>query len=154
MPPPPQSQPQKKSLRWLWITLGIIAGIIVLGCVGCGIAATLGIGIFAKAAGSTITATEYYTAIKNQDYSQAYTYWDTSNDTSLQGQQATQDAFTLVAQAVDAAKGPVTNFSVQPNTNDPSMITVSVTRNGTPYNVQLQLKQVNNSWKIVKASGI
>jgi hypothetical protein len=149
--PPP---PQKKSLRWLWITLGIIGGIIVLGCVGCGITAVMGIGFFAKVAGPTFTATEYYTAIKNQDYSQAYTYWDTSGTTSLQGQQATQDAFILVAQAVDTAKGPVTNFSVQPNTNDPSLVTVTVTRNGSSYVVQLQLHQVNGTWKIIKASGI
>jgi hypothetical protein len=151
--PPPQ-QPQKKSLRWLWITLGIIGGIVVLGCVGCAITAALGVGFFAKVAGPTLTATEYYTAIKNQDYSQAYTYWDTSSTTSLQGQEATQDAFTLFAQAVDTQKGPVTNFTVQPNSNDPSLVTVTVTRGSTTYDVQLQLRQVNGSWKIVKATGI
>ncbi len=152
MPPPPQ--PQKKSRRWLWITLGIIGGIIVLGCVGCGITAALGVGFFARSIGSTVVADEYYTAIKNQDYSQAYTYWDTSGVTSVQGQQVTEQTFTVLAEAVDKLKGPVTSFVAQPNTNDPSLVTVMVTRNGSPYSVQLQFKQINGNWKIVKANSI
>lgn len=153
MPPPPQAQP-KKSLRWLWITLGIIGGIIVLGCVGCGITAALGVGFFAKTIGPTVVADEYYTAIKAQDYAKAYSYWDTNGVTSVQGQQVTEQTFATLARAVDVAKGPVTSFSAQPNTNDPSLVTVTVTRNGTPYAVQLQFQQVNGSWKIVKANGI
>src|SRR6266567_4736081 len=31
----PQQAPRKSSRRWLWITLAIIGGIIVLGCAGC-----------------------------------------------------------------------------------------------------------------------
>ena len=151
--PPPQ-QPQKKSLRWLWITLGILGGIIVLGCVGCGITAALGVGFFAKTIGPTVVADEYYTAIKNQDYVKAYSYWDTSGVTSVQGQQVTEQTFAGLAQAVDLAKGPVTSFSAVPNSNNPSLVTVTVTRNGTPYDVQLQFQQVNGSWKIVKANGI
>ena len=151
--PPPQ-QPQKKSLRWLWITLGILGGIIVLGCVGCGITAALGVGFFAKTIGPTVVADEYYTALKNRDYPKAYTYWDSSGNTTVQGKQATEEEFAILAQTVDTVKGPVTSFSAAPDSNDPSLVTVTVTRNGTPYDVQLQFQQVNGSWKIVKASGI
>src|SRR5438309_6178190 len=71
----PQQAPRKSSLRWLWITLAIIGGIIVLGCAGCAIASAAGIGFFAKTVlGPTTTANAYYQAIKNQDYAKAYTY--------------------------------------------------------------------------------
>src|SRR5689334_21190863 len=30
-----QPQPPKRSLRWLWITLAIVGGILVLACAGC-----------------------------------------------------------------------------------------------------------------------
>lgn len=152
MPPPQQQQP-KKSRRWLWITLGIIGGLVVLGCVGCGITAALGIGFFAKVAGPTVAATEYYQAIKTQDYNTAYSYWDTTNAT-VQGRQLSQQAFVTLAQLADTTEGPVKNFSIQPDTNNPSLVTVTVTRNGAPYNVQLQLQQVNGNWKITKANNI
>ena len=152
MPPPQQQQP-KKSLRWLWITLGILAGSVVLGCVVCGITAALGVGFFAKVAGPTVAATEYYQAIKNQNYNTAYTYWDTSN-VAVQGQQLSQQAFVSAAQLIDTTKGPVSSFSVTPNSNDPSQVTVTVTRNGTTYDVLLQLHQVNGNWKIFKANNI
>ena len=151
--PPPQ-QPQKKSLRWLWITLGIIGGIVVLGCIGCAVTAALGVGFFAKQIGPTVVADEYYTALKNQDYAKAYTYWDTNSVTSVQGQQVTEQTFAALAQAVDTTKGSITSFSAVPDSNDPSLVTVTVTRGSTTYDVQLQLRQVNGNWKIVKATGI
>jgi hypothetical protein len=150
--PPPQQQP-KKSRRWLWITLGIIGGLVVLGCAICGITAAMGVGFFAKVAGPTVAATEYYQAMKTQDYNKAYSYWDTSG-VNVQGLQLSLDAFVALAEVADTTEGQITNFSVTPNTNDPSLVTVTVTRNGTPYIVQLQLHQVNGSWKIFKASNI
>src|SRR5437660_12438521 len=69
----PQPQP-KRSLRWLWITLGIVGGLLVLGCGGCIIAVSvLGINIFNQA-GPAITATQYYQAIQRQGYSDVYSY--------------------------------------------------------------------------------
>lgn len=154
MPPPNYASPPKKSRRWLWITLAIIGGILVLGCVVCGVLAATGIGFFAKVAQPALVATEYYTAIKNQNYSQAYTYLDTSSVT-VQGQQASEALFTTAAQAVDQQRGTVSNFSIVPNTNDPSTVSVTVTRaRSSPYVVNLRLKQEGNNWKIISADGI
>ena len=93
-------------MRWLWITLAIIGGIIVLGCAGCAIASAAGIGFFAKTVlGPTTTANAYYQAIKNQDYAKAYTYIDTSK-ASGQLQQETGQAFSALGQLDDKAQPP------------------------------------------------
>src|SRR5260370_42556721 len=107
----PQQTPRKASLRWLWITLAIIGGIIVLGCAGCAIASAAGIGFFAKTVlGPTTTANAYYQAIKNQDYAKAYIYIDTSK-ASGQLQQETRQAFSAIGQLDDRTQGPVTSIS-------------------------------------------
>ena len=146
----PQQAPRKSSLRWLWITLAIIGAIAVLGCGACAIASAAGVGFFAKAVlGPTTTANAYYQAIRDHDYAKAYTYIDTSRASSVQ--QQTEQAFTLAAQLVDRTRGPVTSFSQQDVNvnNDTATVTMSVTRNGSPYTVHLQMKQEGNDWKIV-----
>jgi len=157
-PPPNYPQPpQKKSRKWLWITLGIIAAVLVLGCGGCAIASAAGIGFFASTvAGPTTTANAYYQAIKNQDYAKAYTYWDTSKVTSVGGQQLTEQGFVLLTQSQDKIRGQVTSFS-QTNfsvNNDTATVTMSVTRNGSPYTVELQMDKVGSDWKITRANNI
>jgi hypothetical protein len=146
---PPQ-QP-RQSRRALWIVLGIIGGLIVLSCALCGIFFVAGIGFFAKTvAGPVIAVNQYYDAVKKQDYSTAFSYIS-ANSTVLNGQTVTQDLYTTAAQAVDTAKGKVTNYSVGvPSvTNNTASVTVTVTRaSATAYDVQLQLQQVNGSWKI------
>src|SRR5947209_15841669 len=147
----PQQAPRKSSLRWLWITLAIIGGIIVLGCAGCAIASAAGIGFFAKTVlGPTTTANAYYQAIKNQDYAKDYTYIDTSK-ASGQLQQETGQAFSAIGQLDDKAQGPVTSFSQQGVSvnNDTATVTMSVTRNGSTYTVHLQMKQEGHDWRIV-----
>jgi hypothetical protein len=160
VPPLPgyaQPQPEKKSRRWLWITLGIIGGVILISCAACAIVAGLGFNFFAQTIGPAVTADQYYQAIKNQNYAQAYTYLDTTG-VSVQGQQVTQDLFVRVAQAVDTAKGPVTGFTTTnvptDTSNNTATVTMSVTRGGQTYPVHLQLKKVGNSWKIVGADSI
>ena len=160
MPPTPgYVQPQKSSLRWLWITLAIVGGILVLGCGGCIIASAAGLGIFGQAVSTAIapsaTANSYYNAIKKQDYATAFTYLDTSS-ASVEGQpQLTKDAFIILGQTTDATKGTVSSFSqtaVSVDTNTSSSttarITMNVTRNGSTYPVHLELRLTNNVWKI------
>lgn len=158
MPPVPgYSQPprQKSSRRALWITLAVIGGIALLVCGGCAIASLAGIGLFSqvvtKALGPSTTANAYYQAIQKQDYTTAYTFLDTSS-VSVEGQQITEDAFVVLAQTVDKTKGTVSGFrqtSMNVDTTaGTAAISMSVTRNGASYPVQLQLRQINNDWKI------
>ena len=154
MPPPQQ---QRKSRRGLWIALAIIGGVLLLGCAICGIASVAGVGFFAKnVAGPAIIVNEYYTAVKNQDYNTAFSYIST-NLTASNGQNLTQQLYTTAAQALDTVKGKVTNFSVGSvsTNNNVANVTVSVTRGGgTPYDVHLQLQQVNGTWKITSYDNI
>ena len=154
-PMPNYEQPRKKSsLRWLWITLAIVGGLLVLVCGGCAIASYAGIGYFAKTiAGPSVAVNSYYQNIKDQNYDQAYTYLDTSG--TVQSQFVNASSFAQVAKAQDQVKGPVTAFS-QTNISTDSTngvntanVTMSVTRNGSAYTVQLQLKEENGVWKII-----
>ncbi len=167
VPPVPtyaQPQPQRASLRWLWITLAIVGGILVLGCGGCIIASVAGIGIFGRAVSTAIapstTANSYYNAIKKQDYGTAFTYLDISG-ASVEGQQVSKDAFIILGQTIDATKGTVSSFSqsgISLNTSTSSgntaTVTMDVTRNGSSYTVHLELRQENNVWKITSVDNI
>ncbi len=163
-PMPGYEQPQRASLRWLWITLAIVGGILVLGCGGCIIASVAGIGIFGRAVSTAIapstTANSYYNAIKKQDYGTAFTYLDISG-ASVEGQQVSKDAFIILGQTIDATKGTVSSFSqsgISLNTSTSSgntaTVTMDVTRNGSSYTVHLELRQENNVWKITRVDNI
>lgn len=124
-----QPQPQKRSLRWLWITLGIVGGLLVLACVGCGIVGALGYNFVAKAVGPAMVASQYYSAVSEQDYTRAYSYLDT-NSISVQGQTVTEQEYAQAAQAIDTAQGKITKssstgFNVN---NDTATVTMTVTR--------------------------
>jgi ABC-type transporter MlaC component len=140
--------------------LAIIGGLLVLACGGCGILFASGAGIFGgivgSIAGPAYTVNQYYNAVEKQDYSTAFSYIST-NLTASNGQTLTQVLYTTAAQALDTVKGKVTNFSVGniSSSNNVSSVTVSVTRaNAPPYDVQLQLQQVNGSWKITSYNNI
>jgi hypothetical protein len=152
---PPQ-QP-KRSRRGLWIVLAIIGGLVVLGCAACGILFATGVGFFAKTvAGPAIVVNQYYGAVEKQDYSTAYSYIST-NLNAANGQNLTQQLYTTAAQALDTVKGKVSNYSVGnvSATNNTTSVTVSVTRaNAPPYDVHLELQQVNGAWKITSYDNI
>lgn len=153
-PPQPQNyappqQPPKKSLRWLWVTLGIIGGIVLLGCAGCGILGIAGVNLFKTALVPTVTASSYYQAVEQQDYTKAYSYLE-SNRATTSGVPLTQAVYTTQAQGLATAEGAITSYSIgAPDvTNDTAKITVTVTRGSTTYDVHLELTQVNGDWKI------
>ncbi len=153
MPP----QQLKRSRRGLWIVLGIIGGLIVLSCAVCGILFVAGVGFFAKTvAAPALVANQYYSAVEKQDYSNAYSYLNT-NLIAQNNQPLTQELYTTAAQTLDTAKGTVSNYSVGNISvnNNTASVTVSVTRGSTPaYDVQLQLQQVNGTWKITRFDNI
>ena len=123
----------------------------------CGILFANGVGFFAKTvAGPAITVDQYYSAVKNQNYNTAYSYIST-NMTASNGQALTQELYTTAAQALDTVKGKVTNYSVGSvsTSNNIANVTVSVTRgSASPYDVHLQLQQVNGTWKITSYDNI
>lgn len=152
--PPPQ---KKTSLTWLWITLGIIGGILVLGCAGCGIF-FYNVGRQATTfVGPAITVSEYYQYLKQGDYSKAYTFVDPNASYTVGGQAVTvsdEQSFAQAAQSVDASNGTITTIQSGANTTDTTHMTMTITRNGAPYNVHLTLQQESGSWKIIAADGI
>ena len=153
VPPVPgyiPQQPPKKRRTVLWILLGVLL-VLVLACVG--VFGT--IFYFGTHNPATDVVNKYYTAIQNQDYATAYSYIDASNIT-LNNQSITQDLYTQGAQAVDAQKGKVTSYSIGNfNINSSTAtFTVSVTRNGSPYDVHLKLQQEGNAWKIVSIDNV
>ena len=147
----PQQQP-KRSKRWLWITLSIVGGVLVLSCIGCVVLGALGYNFLAPTVSASVTASSYYQAIENQDYTKAYSYLANNMQTTTSNQPLTQSLFTQGAKAKDTVAGTVTNFSqtsISTN-NGTASVTISVTRSGQPYLVHLQLQQINGNWVIIQ----
>jgi hypothetical protein len=153
--PLPYGQPQpRKSRRWLWIILGIIV-VLLFSCGG----SIFAIVHFFANSPATDIANKYYTAIKKQDYTTAFKYMDPNLETS-QGDLITQDLFTQAGQGLDTEKGYVSDYTItryamnSTNGVNTAEFTVSVTRNGAPYNVHLKLEQEGNDWKIIRYDNI
>src|SRR5450755_408235 len=179
-PPPPQQQPygqppfnqvpplpnyaqqppqqQKRSLRWLWITLGIVGVLIVAGCAICGIMTANGIGFLAQKAGPVVAADQYYAAVQKQDYTTAYSFL--SPDATLTSQNQTvpvggsQQGYTQAAQLLDANFGVVTSHTVATTGSDTALLTINVTRaKHAPYSVRFTMVQIGDNWKIKNMEG-
>nr|BBH93659.1 hypothetical protein KTA_18580 [Thermogemmatispora argillosa] len=149
--PPPSP---RRSLRWLWITLAIVASVMVLACGGC---ALLGFVAFLTSNPDS-TVNSYYSAIQQQDYNRAYSYLAIDTLT-VQGEDmgASESGFALVAAAVDRQAGTVTSYSItSSSTNgDEATVTVHVTRSsGIAYDVHLQLTKISDEWKITQLDNI
>jgi hypothetical protein len=156
---PPFAQPQQKtSLRWLWITLGVIGGLLVLSCVGCAIAGALGFNFLAQAVGPQIAVQQYYQAVKQQDYATAYSFLTSdatinANGTTVSVSQ--ESSFQTAASTLDTTLGTVSSYAATIRGSDTSHVTVTVTRSqGGSYDVHLVLVKVGNNWKIQSADGI
>ena len=151
-PPPMYVQPpQKKSRRWLWITLSVVGGLLVLACAGCGILGVIGFNFAAKVVGPAVVSANYYSALSKQDYATAYSYLDT-NTASIQGHTLTEQEYAQVVQIVDTTQGKITKSSslgFNAGTSNTATVTMKVTRTSRTYDVQLQLKKIGNDWKIV-----
>ncbi len=157
--PYPQHPVAKKSYRWLWI---VISAIIVLGLASCGLCAWIGYSVIGsplrqelsiEEAGISLTQ-NYYQALQNQDYAQAYTYL--SPQGNIKG--LTQAQFTKQAQAADQQGGFVDSYtpgspSIDNNALLNSTITtftmpVSIQRAHTSYSALLTISKIGNQWKI------
>jgi hypothetical protein len=132
-----------------------------------GIAAILGIGNGLLALGPvaipSVIVDQYYSALRNHDYAQAYRSLDVSLMASL-----TQQQFTAMAEERDATDGAVSRYRIAPDiattttplpgeplpevsfTRNPAEhVIVTVLRaNGSMYPVHLQVRKVGKKWKI------
>ncbi|MGZ3623323.1 MAG: hypothetical protein ACXVB7_09535 [Ktedonobacteraceae bacterium] len=136
------SQQPRKSYCWVWITLVILALVCIIG----GALLMWGLGSAITIIGSpTITSDQYYNAIRDQDYSRAYSFLGSGVKAGL-----SQEAFTQQAQQQDVAYGHVSQFFFANDpVGDPASVTHTVTRaNGTPYTVNLEMRQEGGAWKI------
>jgi hypothetical protein len=96
-------------------------------------------------------AMNYYQALQAHKYIAAYAYLAPNATDTTTGQQLTLEVFTQIAQDSENAGGPISDFSVAAY---PPLIVVTVSRNGGPYHVHLQVKQEDSTWKITSLDRI
>ena len=150
------SQQPRKSYCWVWITLVILALVCIIGgaLLTWGLGSAIiggalliwGLGSAITIIGSpTITSDQYYNAIRDQDYSRAYSFLGSGVKVRL-----SQEAFTQQAQQQDVAYGHVHQFFYANGPGgDPASVTLTVTRaNGTSYTVNLEMRQEGRAWNI------
>jgi hypothetical protein len=103
------------------------------------------------------TVIPYYNAIQNQDYATAFKYLAPGLKDVTSGSFITEQVFAQQAQDIDTAKGKVSSYKItntapggRNNSNsDEKTYTVSVTRNGTSYDVNVYIqKQPSDIWQI------
>jgi hypothetical protein len=141
-PPPISSQPPRQSYRWVWIVLGVLVAVSIVGTA----LLALGVGFAVKAyGGPTIACDQYYTAIRNQDYTRAYSFLGSHLKTVY-----SQETFTQMAQERAATSGKVLHYAyTNVPLGDPATVTMTVTRaDGTTYTVNLEMRQEAGAWKV------
>src|SRR5690349_16719252 len=123
-------QRPRPSYRWLWVVLGIFALLCILG------GALVWVFAASPVGGPTIASDQYYTAIRDNDYTKAYSYLGSALRTRL-----SREAFTQAAQQQDEAFGRVIQYSYgNVPMGDPATATLTVTRvDGISYTVHLEL---------------
>jgi flagellar basal body-associated protein FliL len=146
----PDQQQSRRSRRMLWIIVGSISAIALIGFI-------VYVAALASSALNSIKQNgsipeRYYLNIMSGDYTTAYTYLD-SNATINGLPVADQQAFINLAKAADAQYGSVHSitFNIE---SDATHVTATVSRGSRSYDVHLVLKQENGTWKIVSADGI
>ncbi len=146
---PDQRQP-RRSRRTLWIIVGTLSAIALIGFAAI-------VWVAASSAINSIKQTgsvpeRYYLNIMSGDYTTAYSYLD--SNATISGQPlGDQQAFTRLAKAADAQDGTVRGIDFS-TVSDATHVTVTVSRGSRSYAVHLILKQENGTWKIVSADGI
>lgn len=149
--PPPQ---QKKSNRGLWITLGIVGGVLLVACVACSIFL---VGALRGATSNPIVSSTITTGLfcgyeQGQTYDQAY-----SEFSSTLKQQVTLDQFTQAAQQHDATDGVVKTCKVDSSSSAASpqisntevVLPLVVTRGqGSTTTGNITLEKDGSSFKI------
>jgi hypothetical protein len=137
------AQPASRHRGWIWGVVAILLVSVLLSMIQLAIGLGQAVKPFAR---PVIAADQYYTALKNHDYAQAYTFLAPNLTTSL-----SQEEFTSMARQRDAMHGVVSSYSFVPDfANHPTEnVTVTVTRiGGSTYTAHLHLQQVGQAWEI------
>jgi hypothetical protein len=153
--PPYAPAPARPSHRRLWLTLLIVGIVLVLFvCGGCMTASFFGFRYIQQNLGPVLVASQYYGAVKEQEYDLAYSYLDAH--ALIQGQHLSLAAFIHLAQTIDATRGKVTQDIPTSFTKSGALprVNMLVTREKQTYSVSLQLRREGNDWKIVSANRI
>ena len=102
-------------------------------------------------ADETAVATSYYRAIVAQSYNLAFTYFD-ADAVGPDGGRMTLPAFLRLAQSMDAAEGPVTQFST--GVAQSMVVMTNYRQRMGPYHAHLQLKHETAGWRVVAVDRI
>jgi hypothetical protein len=145
----PQQQQSRRSRRALYILVGTLAAIALIGLIAYVWVAFSSELNSLKQTGSI--PERYYLNIMSGDYTTASTYLD--RNATIDGQSVDQQAFIRLAKAADAHYGTVRGitFNIE---SDATHVTATVSRGSRNYDVHLVLQQENGTWKIVSADGI
>ncbi len=140
VPVPAQRPPT--SYRWLWLVVGILALVTLLGAAFLVVGAAIAVNTMG---GPAIASDQYYTAIRDQNYARAYRYLGAHLQVTL-----SREAFTRAAQQQDALAGKVSHYTYTAvSIGDPADVTMTDTRaNGTSYPVHLEMRRENGVWKV------
>jgi len=148
---PQQAKKPRRALRRL-----LLIGAVFVVLVGGAIVAAV---VITNHNSAMAIATQYYDAVKSQDYASAFTYLDPQGIT-VGGHSLTQSRYIQAARTIDAQKGVVSSYSIastainSTNGVNTAAFTVSVTRREQSYAVHLQLRQEDSGWKIVSIDNI
>jgi hypothetical protein len=143
-----QTAPPKKKSSALGIIMGIIGGIVAV-VVVVGVLILTGVIKIGGNSAAATALTNYYEALKTQNYPTAYTYLDPAI-LKFQGQTITPTIYSVAEASIDKQLGPVTDFKLTSTTvvdSNAVTITVQETRNQT-RTVTYLMKLIGNDWKI------
>lgn len=102
----------------------------------------------AAAVKSIPTVAEYYQAVKEKNYTLAYTFV-AADAKNTSGQALTMGTFMQMAQASDTESGSIVNVTIDPTSNDATQILLTIDRSSSlHYHAHLTMKQEGKTWKI------
>jgi hypothetical protein len=145
----PEQQLPRQSRRRFWLIVGGVSIVVF-------IVIAVYVGFAAYSAFNAVKQNgsipeRYYLNIFGGDYTTAYSYLD--RNATIDGQQVDQQSFTRLAKAADAQFGTARSIALS-TASDATHVTVTVSRGSRTYDVHLDLKQENGTWKIISADGI
>ncbi len=140
----------RKRPTLLKLVLAAVAVVLLLACgVTAAVAVASGVWFHNQLTDPSQTALDFYSALHQQDYTRAYSFFSSGARTSL-----SQSAFTSQFSAYDSVCGFVQSYTVDGSSKiqgSNAVVTVDVVRRGNPNQAQVQtiyLVSQDGSWKI------